>query len=106
MLSDLRKCRVGLTMAHQYLFQLEPESGRNGFEQRDGSRTRGDCAARRGKDRARAIGSDSKDNISIALYAFAIPLAFASEWIALGLYVTGSTMWFIPDRRIEKALKE
>jgi uncharacterized membrane protein len=55
---------------------------------------------------ARAIGSDSKGNISIALYACAIPLAFASEWIALGLYVTGSAMWFIPDRRIEKVLKE
>jgi uncharacterized membrane protein len=56
---------------------------------------------------ARAIGSDRKGNISIALYACAIPLAFAaSEWIALGLYVTGSAMWFIPDRRIEKALKE
>jgi uncharacterized membrane protein len=55
---------------------------------------------------ALAIGSDSKGNISIALYASAIPLAFASKWIALGLYVAGSAMWFIPDRRIEKALKE
>ena len=56
---------------------------------------------------ARAIGSDRKGKISIALYAGAIALAFAaSEWIALGLYVTGSAMWFIPDRRIEKALKE
>jgi hypothetical protein len=55
---------------------------------------------------ALAIGSDSKGNISIALYASAIPLAFASEWIGLGLYVAGSAMWFIPDRRIEKALKE
>ena len=55
---------------------------------------------------ARAIGRDSKGNISIALYASAIPLAFASEWIALGLYIAGSAMWFIPDRRIEKALKE
>jgi uncharacterized membrane protein len=34
-------------------------------------------------DLALAIGSDSKGNISIALYASAIPLAFASEWIAL-----------------------
>ena len=57
-------------------------------------------------DLAVAIGSDSKGNISIALYASAIPLAFASEWIALGLYVAVSVMWFIPDRRIEKALKE
>jgi hypothetical protein len=49
----------------------------------------------------------SKDsNISVALYASAIPLAFVSAWIALGLYVVVSVMWFIPDRRIEKVLKE
>ena len=57
-------------------------------------------------DLARAIGSDSKGLISIALCACGIPLAFASEWIALGLYVAVAVMWFIPDRRIEKALKE
>ena len=55
---------------------------------------------------ARAIGRDIKGNISLVLYACAIALAFASEWIALGLYVTWSAMWFIPDRRIEKALRE
>jgi uncharacterized membrane protein len=57
-------------------------------------------------DLARAIGRDNKGKISIALYAGAIALAFASEWIALGLYVAVSMMWFIPDRRIEKTLKE
>ena len=36
----------------------------------------------------------------------AIPLAFVSEWIALGLYVVVAVIWLIPDRRIEKALKE
>jgi uncharacterized membrane protein len=55
---------------------------------------------------AHAIGGDRKGNISLALYAAAIPLTFASEWIALGLYVVVAVMWFIPDRRIEKVLKE
>jgi uncharacterized membrane protein len=55
---------------------------------------------------AHAIGSDRKGNISLVLYAVAIPLTFASEWIALGLYVVVAVMWFIPDRRIEKVLRE
>ena len=55
---------------------------------------------------ARAIGSDRKGNISIVLYASAIPLAFVNEWIALALYVAVSVIWLIPDRRIERVLKE
>jgi uncharacterized membrane protein len=57
-------------------------------------------------DLARAIGRDNKGKISTALYVAAIALAFASEWIALGLYVAAAMMWFIPDRRIEKTLKK
>ena len=55
---------------------------------------------------AHAIGSDRKGNISLVLYAVAIPLTFLSEWIALGIYVVVAVMWFIPDRRIEKELRE
>ena len=57
-------------------------------------------------DLGHAIGRDKKGKISTALYAAAIALAFASEWIALGLYVAVAMLWFIPDRRIEKTLKE
>jgi len=54
---------------------------------------------------ARAIGTDVKGRISLALYALAIPLAFVSRWIALGLYVLVALMWLIPDRRIELSLQ-
>ena len=57
-------------------------------------------------DLGHAIGRDKKGKISTNLYAAGIALAFASEWIALGLYVAVAMLWFIPDRRIEKTLKE
>jgi uncharacterized membrane protein len=54
---------------------------------------------------AKAIGSDFKGKVSLAAYASAIPLAFVNEWISMGLYVAVAAMWFVPDRRIESALK-
>ena len=49
-----------------------------------------------------AIGSDAKSNLSLAMYAAAIPLAFVNRWIAYALYVTVVLMWLVPDRRIER----
>jgi uncharacterized membrane protein len=51
-----------------------------------------------------AIGSDFKGYASLALYAAAIPLAFADRWLAYALYVTVALIWFVPDRRIERRL--
>ena len=48
---------------------------------------------------ARAIGSDIKGNISLVIYAAAIPLAFVSPWISYALYVGIALLWFVPDRR-------
>jgi len=48
---------------------------------------------------ARAIGSDVKGNISLVVYAAAIPLAFVSPWISYALYVVVALVWFVPDRR-------
>jgi uncharacterized membrane protein len=53
---------------------------------------------------ASAIGGDFKGNLSIALYAAAIPLAFVHEVIADALYVTVALIWLVPDRRIERHL--
>ena len=53
---------------------------------------------------ARATGSDRKGKLSLILYALAIPLAFASPWVACTLYVTVAVLWFAPDRRIERTL--
>jgi uncharacterized membrane protein len=50
---------------------------------------------------AKAIGRDAKGKISPVLYAVAIPIAFASPWVAFGIYVSVAMMWLVPDRRIE-----
>ena len=52
----------------------------------------------------KAIGSDWKAKLSLALYAAAIPIAFVSRWISLAIYLLIALSWFIPDKRIEKAL--
>ena len=57
-----------------------------------------------GSTLATSIGNDRKGKISIAIYAAAIPLAFAQPWIAGACYVVVAIMWLIPDRRIEKKL--
>jgi TMEM175 potassium channel family protein len=51
-----------------------------------------------------AVGKDVKGRLSAALYVIAVPLAFANQWIAIGLYVLVALLWFIPDRRIEARL--
>lgn len=56
---------------------------------------------------AKALGSDGKGKLSMALYVAAIPTAlFIHQWIAVGLYVIVATIWLIPDRRIESKLSE
>jgi uncharacterized membrane protein len=55
---------------------------------------------------ARAVGSDAKGKLSIALYLSAIPLAFVHVLIADLLYVVVAMMWLVPDRRIESRLTE
>jgi len=53
---------------------------------------------------AKAIGSDRKGKLSVALYAAAIPLAFVNQWIAQAIYVAVALMWLVPDKRIERTL--
>lgn len=52
-----------------------------------------------------ALGRDAKGKASPALYAIAIPLAFLSRWIALGIYVAVALIWLVPDRRIESRIQ-
>jgi uncharacterized membrane protein len=63
--------------------------------------------ARHGRDSdlATALGSDRKGILSVLLYIVAIPLAFLSPPAAFAVYAIVAAIWFIPDRRIEKALK-
>ena len=48
-----------------------------------------------------ALGRDLKGRISPVCYSAAIPFAFVSRWVALGIYVFVALMWLVPDRRIE-----
>ena len=63
--------------------------------------------AKEGRDSfvARAIGSDWKGRLSAVLYLAAIPLAFVSPWISIGLYVFVALLWLVPDPRIERKLE-
>jgi uncharacterized membrane protein len=52
----------------------------------------------------KAVGGDWKGKLSPVLYVTAIPMAYVSRWISLGLYVLVALIWLVPDRRIEKVL--
>jgi uncharacterized membrane protein len=51
---------------------------------------------------ARAIGSNRKGLISLALYIAAIPAAFVQPLISDALFVVVALIWLVPDRRIER----
>jgi uncharacterized membrane protein len=51
-----------------------------------------------------AVGGDWKGKLSPVTYAIAIPFAFWSQWVSLGLYVLVALVWLVPDRRIEHML--
>jgi uncharacterized membrane protein len=53
-----------------------------------------------------AVGSDRKGKISPLMYAVAIPIAFRNPSISAAIYVAVAMIWLVPDRRIEKHLRE
>lgn len=55
---------------------------------------------------AQALGSDRKGKISLLLYAVAVPLSFYLQWLSVALYVLVILLWLVPDRRIERILKD
>src|SRR6266700_1603675 len=54
---------------------------------------------------ARAVGRDLKGKLSALLYASAILVAFVRPWIADAIYVLVALIWFVPDRRFERAIE-
>lgn len=52
----------------------------------------------------KAVGGDWKGKMSPVAYILAIPAAFLSPWISMGLYVFVALVWLVPDRRIERVL--
>ena len=55
---------------------------------------------------AQALGSDIKGKISPLLYLVGVVLAFVVPWLSIAIYVLVAVIWLIPDRRIERALRE
>jgi uncharacterized membrane protein len=49
-----------------------------------------------------AIGRGSKEWVSFAGYFAALPLAFVSPYISIGIYVAVAIVWLVPDRRFER----
>ena len=54
---------------------------------------------------ARSIGGDFKGWLSFTCYVLAIPAAFWNPWVATAIFGMVAAIWFIPDRRIERALE-
>ena len=55
---------------------------------------------------AHALGSDIKGKISPFVYLAGTALAFVQPWASMTLYALVAIMWLVPDRRIEKAMRE
>jgi len=53
---------------------------------------------------AEAVGQDWKGKLSLAAYIAAIPLAYVSGMLAGALILAVSLIWFIPDKRMAKAI--
>lgn len=61
---------------------------------------------KKGSALARAIGKDIKGRISLFAYLMAIIASFVNVLVSCGLYALVALIWLVPDRRIERALKD
>ena len=52
---------------------------------------------------SKALGSDLKGKVSLALYTAAIPFAFWQPMLSLGFIAVVARIWIVPDRRFAKA---
>jgi uncharacterized membrane protein len=55
---------------------------------------------------AAALGADWKGKLSPLAYVAAIPLGFVLPWLAAALYFGVALLWVVPDRRIERTLRQ
>ena len=53
-----------------------------------------------------AIGSDFKGRLSVLIYVVAIAAACWKPWIAILCYALVAIIWIVPDRRIERHIRE
>lgn len=61
-----------------------------------------------GKDSllAKAVGKDYKGKLSQFLYVLGILFTWVSTWVSGFLFIVVALMWLIPDKRIERTVKE
>ena len=52
-----------------------------------------------------AVGRGTKEWISFCGYIAAVPLSFASTFVAIAIYVAVAFLWLIPDRRFVRGLQ-
>jgi uncharacterized membrane protein len=55
---------------------------------------------------AKAVGVDLKGKLSPLLYLIAIISTFFQQWIAQAIYVLVALLWLLPDRRIERTVRD
>jgi hypothetical protein len=55
---------------------------------------------------ATALGIDIKGKLSLILYAAGIAVAFLNPWLSIAIYALITVIWLVPDRRIERILRE
>ena len=53
----------------------------------------------------KAVGRDWKGKCSLVFYLAAILMSPRWVWASQAMYIIGALLWFIPDRRIERALR-
>lgn len=54
---------------------------------------------------AKAVGKDAKGKLSLLIYIVSLSLAFIHPYLSLAGYVIVAVIWFIPDKRMEDALR-
>jgi uncharacterized membrane protein len=60
----------------------------------------------RDSELAQAVEHGAKENVSPLIYAAAIGLSFVRPWIADALYAVVALLWIVPDRRIERKIRD
>jgi uncharacterized membrane protein len=61
----------------------------------------------RGGHRLReALGADLKGKASPVMYLVGIALSFVEPWLAVVVFVVAALVWLVPDRRVERYLRD
>lgn len=61
-----------------------------------------------GKDShiSQALGTERKEKISLVMYMAGVLCAYFEPYVSVTLYALVALLWFVPDKRIERKLKD